>query len=244
MGRFRCRRFLRARLCIPNKRKASSRPVKVTILLTVASLVGCRSDPAEVRSTATTIVVTGAEAKQTGVIASAGTLTASAPLSASTAATSIVTSGAATFKDDVLDNCTDLSIVAKPEKVGQVREDIEKTLRNIKKDSLRVDSCAEAFKDRVVLASCHVEVVAVGEDSNEWTLDRKGEVVKAGGETIQIGIYQYLFETTFESDRAMRECLEAKGKWEALRRDSDEFKRAERDAHTRKLNGLAKKYGQ
>lgn len=226
--------------------------MRVTILLaTLANLVGCRSEPTEVRSTATTIVVTGVEPKPTSITASAGASTASAsasaPLSVPITTSTIVTSGAATFKDDVLDNCTDLSIVAKPEKVGQVRDEIEKVLRSIKKDSLRVDSCAEAFKDRVVLASCEIEIAAGGDDANEWTLDPKGEVVKesgAGGEKIRIGMYQYLFETTFESDRAMRECLEAKGKWEALRRDSDDFKRAKHEALSRKADALSKKYGQ
>jgi hypothetical protein len=44
-----------------------------------------------------------------------------------------------------------------------------------------------------------------------------------------------------------RNCLDGRGtlqgKWEAIRRDSEEFKRAEREALARKANKLAKKYG-
>jgi hypothetical protein len=157
----------------------------------------------------------------------------------------MVTAAIASFTDQVLDECTE--IAAYPEDAAKVREGLDKMAADSKGRSLRVDSCTEAFKDRVVLASCSVERSASRDTStsNEWSL-ADGELVPdklPGAKTFKLTSRRYLFESTFEDDRMMRECLEMKGKWEALRRDSDEFKRAELEALTRKANRLRKQYG-
>jgi hypothetical protein len=186
-------------------------------LATLTAFLGCGSDrPNDAAASVPTTITVTASPSTTEVRAVAS---ASAPTPPSgPPAEAMVTAAIASFADDVLDECTEIAALA--EDAAKVRQGLDKMVADSKGRSLRVDSCTEAFKDRVVLASCSVERSASRDTSrtNEWSLDN-GELVPdsvPGAKAFKLTSRRYLFESTFEDDRTMRECLEMKGKWEAI----------------------------
>jgi len=53
----------------------------------------------------------------------------------------------------------------------------------------------------------------------------------------------YSFEKAFGTDKPLQDCLEEKGKWEALAQDSEQYAEAKRAAARRRAEKLSKKYG-
>jgi hypothetical protein len=98
-------------------------------------------------------------------------------------------------------------------------------------------SCSEQFSDRRAFGVCAAMPMSKAKETADADASRRALTGR---------IAHYSFDDVFRSDWAMRECLENGGKWEALSRDSDEFRHAQlrhdlldAQAQIRKLGGKA-----
>lgn len=139
------------------------------------------------------------------------------------------------FVKDNLDECMDASLrTSKPDVATKLlRESLHKD--KDKSTTLLPTTCADAFKDRLVLATCTAETSKRRDHADAGPAD--GGVEAA---SLSLVSRYYRFETVVESDLFMKQCFEMQGRWNALRRDSEEFQRAQRDYHARKLERLVK----
>jgi hypothetical protein len=158
-----------------------------------------------------------------------------------------LSSACAVFEGDQLDECIDLNFRAEASgTVGSVdwRQRAEKTFATFKakifgqksgaKKVIKLEkSCAEQFSDRKPFATCTTPQIPYPGDA--------GAADNVTG-ALQLRSNRYMFETVFLSDGAMKECLGVGWKWEAVSRDSDEFRMAQLQdstAKARKLLGKA-----
>jgi hypothetical protein len=136
------------------------------------------------------------------------------------------------FVKDNLDECVDFTLrTTNPDGPRKLKEALGKD----KEMTALPTTCADAFKDRLVLATCTAEVAQLRSQADAGPPD--------GGRdrgSLTLVSHYYRFATVVESDAFMKQCFESKGTWDALRRDSEEFQRAQRDWHARKLEGLVK----
>lgn len=142
-----------------------------------------------------------------------------------------VTASVAHFEKDNLDECVDFKLrTNNPDDARKLKE----ALRKNKETTLLPTTCADAFKDRLVLATCTAEV------SQQRQADAGASDAGADRASITLVSRYYRFATVVESDAFMKQCFESRGTWDALRRDSEEFQRAQREWHAKKLEGLVK----
>lgn len=98
---------------------------------------------------------------------------------------------------------------------AKVKEGIAQFTKKVNPSSVESQSrCAEQFKDRLRLASCRVSY------SGKTELGSTAIVAESS---------YYKYEDIYSSDEFMRECMEMKGKWEALPKDSPEVASARRN---------------
>jgi len=148
----------------------------------------------------------------------------------------------ASFNRDQLDECVDINArmtvtgTGAPadwreqakKKFAAVTASLFKPKPGDKKTIELEKSCAEQFSDRKPFAACTAAPASQSDAIHSVEL--------------QIRNNWYMFETVFLSDGAMRECLSQGSKWEAVSRDSDEFRMAQLQdstAKARKLIGKA-----
>jgi hypothetical protein len=117
----------------------------------------------------------------------------------------------AVFEKDELDLCVDSYVDASSPKAKLLAD--EEGVAQI------ADKCSESFKGRLVLATCAMTVTAKPADAGPNAPDVKMTLIA----------HFYRFANVVDSDYHLRECLQAQGKWDALPRDSADFKRAERE---------------
>ncbi len=157
----------------------------------------------------------------------------------------------AVFTDGSLDECLDFSGDTKL--LGLVMDAMEKAGG---KNAKRLpETCAAAFGDRVVMATCTAtmdlaKAKAPGGKDLDLGCDPKSakgcEVDLSAPKSMPVDVaeYHYLFDKVFEADGMLKSCLDMNGKWQALSRDSDAYKDAKRDAARKKLEKLSKQLGQ
>lgn len=207
---------------VPNRRQIA--------LLAAALLFGCRSQPAAV------------DAPPEGGAAVAQSSASLAPAANSSPPRTeqpdagdglmVFTVSVAHFAKDNLDECVDLTFrTSNPDGGKKLKE----TFGKDKETTLLPATCADAFKDRLVLATCTAEVSQPRGKADAGPTDGGAD----RGSISFVSRY-YRFETVVNSDAFMKQCFESQGHWDALRRDSEEFQRAQRDSHARKLEGLVK----
>jgi hypothetical protein len=123
----------------------------------------------------------------------------------------------------VLHECADVSVLVTPP--GDAGADwkpkadpLEKFAKDTKRTSIP-KPCAEQFTDRTALASCSVSSTATAKTGEAYAV------------TVRTTFYDVA--DVGNSDAKMAECLESKGEWKALPKDSPEFRKA-RLEHSRK----------
>ena len=84
--------------------------------------------------------------------------------------------------------------------------------------------CASAFIGRVVMGTCVRETV-----TTDVAEDNRGSV-RIRSVSLTPTVYYYDFGDVFDSDRRMRQCMQAGGRWTALPPSSSQFQAA-RDEH-------------
>jgi hypothetical protein len=132
---------------------------------------------------------------------------------------------AAYFRKDALDECVEFTVDVTPSadagadwrvKSEKAVQEHFKKMHGKDKNLTEVQtSCAEAFADRTVLATCSAA-----------TDMSKGDA-GAGSVVMTVESSYYNFATVGEDDTFMKQCLEIKGKWKALSRDSHDWRVAQ-----------------
>lgn len=133
------------------------------------------------------------------------------------------------FEKNDLDECADFSVeTTDPDLKGRVDFDLKGRVKTLLAATdggsvLLTASCSETFAGRVVLGTC--SIMRAGDASAAVTITAR----------------YYRFETVVDSDVWLKQCLESGGRWQALPRDSDEFRRAEHARHAKSLSKLTDK---
>jgi hypothetical protein len=103
-------------------------------------------------------------------------------------------------------------------------------------------NCVATLKDRVVLATCSIEVAVPVPDAEKVAKAAKAAPGSTAFPqltslpiTLSVSARYYNFGTVGLSDKPMTECLSMKGSWSAVGRDSREWARARLDHDSRKL---------
>lgn len=123
----------------------------------------------------------------------------------------------AKFVGDMLAECGDFSVIGTPlvdagmDWQERLEADVQKMARNVEGSVVLAAPCAEQFADRKPFATCTISFRKI-----KNSVDSEFTITDA----------HYLFSTVFRSDQMMKECLEAGGKWDAISRDSQEYRRA------------------
>jgi len=207
---------------VPNRRQ--------TALLAAALLVGCRSQPAMDDAPPQGSAAAAPAAANPAPEASSSPARTEPPDAGDRLAEIVIS--VAHFVKDNLDECVDFRLrTSKPDGASKLKEALSKD----KETTLLPATCSEAFQDRLVLATCTAEV----SQPQRQTDAGPGDGGADRGSLTAVSRY-YRFATVVDSDAFMKQCFEMKGTWEALRRDSEEFQRAQREWHARKLEGLVK----
>lgn len=117
----------------------------------------------------------------------------------------------ARLEGDVLSECADFSFeIPASSDAGDPTEELRKT-RATKGLLVLSKSCDQQFSDRHPLATCQVKK-------------------SKGGTAIEVVSSRYRYEDVGLSDAAMKECLgEMQGDWQAVSRDSKEWRDAKLD---------------
>jgi hypothetical protein len=148
--------------------------------------------------------------------------TPGAPLAAKQ--TFVKTYSVANVKHDALDDCIDFTIRvdhpngAAPEWATQDAPDLRAQLAKLGTEIRK--PCKEQFADRLVLATCIA-------------------ITKRDGQELQLVERYYNPGTVGMEDLYMQECLRLGGTWQAIAKDSPEFRKAEAEAKLRGLEALA-----
>lgn len=124
----------------------------------------------------------------------------------------------ARFVGEALSECIDIQItdVTRHDEAGAAVDQIGAAGKTLPGATRISQSCAEAFGDRQVLASCTMT------DRNE---KGSSELVFSYYDFAKVGL----------SDTEMKQCLEVKGAWSAVPRTSREWRRAKLDHDVREL---------
>jgi len=156
--------------------------------------------------------------------ASAGLATAAGPQAD--------TFSVASFDGDNLSECVELTMRLEP---GADRKSIaEQLAKSLPKANALGSPCADTFKDRIVMATCEVAGEAIEEKKKTAPSDA-GVLPK--GEILALKSRFYRFEA-ISSDAMMRDCLQTRGKWTALAKDSAEYQAAERAAKRKRAEKM------
>ncbi len=163
------------------------------------------------------------QTRQSMVQGEAPTKAAATPL-APTGSVFVKTYSVANMKHDALDDCIDFTVrVEQPHGVAldwatkdapELRAQLTKFGTEIRKP------CSEQFADRLVLATCIA-------------------ITKRDGQELQLVERFYNPATVGMEDLYMQECLRLGGTWEAIAKDSPEFRKAEARAKLHELESLA-----
>lgn len=133
------------------------------------------------------------------------------------AAPPVLTASFAHFIKGNLYECVEMTLTGTSTEAGDPFAKAEKQM----KDAKRIDeSCSETFADRQVLATCTI-----------------ASDVDGGGSAKLVSSF-YDFADVGLNDKQMAECLEIKGRWKAIPRDSKEWHKAKLE-HDRKRLGKA-----
>jgi hypothetical protein len=123
----------------------------------------------------------------------------------------------------LLRECADMSVkVSPPPDAGADWQPKANPLDKFAKDVKRTaipKPCAEQFADRLALATCTVRSSAPAKTGEAFT--------------VEVATRFYDFGDVGTSDAKMAECLETKGDWSAIPKDSHEWRKA-RLEHSRK----------
>lgn len=129
---------------------------------------------------------------------------------------------------DALNECVDMSTdLAADADAGKdpAAELVKDMAKKDKTLTLIPKACGEQFADRTALATCTMK-----------------QVGKNG--TITVASHRYSFADVGLSDAAMKECLDMKGDWNAVPRDSAEFRKAKIEHARRGLQRTVDKLDQ
>ncbi len=192
----------------------------------IATLAGCRRSPASGGEHVAPVVSSAAQ--DAGVPAS-GVAAQQVPHTQ--------TQSVAKFVKDTLNECVDFTIQLappvdagadwKPPSSEKLAEQVSNLFKN-DKSVLRISKpCAEQFSDRTALASC---------SATQNVTSQRGDAV-----TVQILSRYYDFSNLDEDDLYMKQCLELHGDWQAVSRESNEYRRARLRANARKLGKITDK---
>ena len=135
------------------------------------------------------------------------------------------------FSGDRLDECVDLTMVV-PYEVGEdaLRDMLTKASKTLGDDVMGIDdACERQFADRVSLATCDV--------AGDIELD-------AGVMRLTISSRYYNVKTTKDSDRRMKDCIKAGGKWAAVAHDDPRAARERLRQRAADLQNLSDKLTQ
>jgi hypothetical protein len=136
-------------------------------------------------------------------------------------------------KDTRLDECADFTITLPPD-VDASAEAIEKSVVALAKSltkgkigmSLLSKLCTEQFGTNSVLATCTAHQQIVGDSGK--------------GVEFVIFVHYYNLDTLTKSDTYMKNCLDMQGDWQAVDKDSDEYREAVRARGRREMEGIVK----
>jgi hypothetical protein len=133
----------------------------------------------------------------------------------------------ADLRGDALGECVDFSIdVTLGLDAGEPKKDpIEAILKGQKGLTKIGKPCAESFPDRTAYATC--------------TLTKRED---DGGTSVSIVVVSHRFDfaAVADTDRNMKECLEMRGEWNAIRRDSPEWHAAKTEQARKRLERLTR----
>jgi hypothetical protein len=130
----------------------------------------------------------------------------------------VYTTTLAHFDKDQLFECVDFAVTmpayvdAGADPLGSLHKSMATGVKRIEQP------CEVAFQDRTVLASC-----------------ARSETGDAG-KSVEVTAHFYRFEDVGLSDQQMSDCLDAKARWSAIARDSQEWRRAKLDYDDRRLH--------
>lgn len=131
------------------------------------------------------------------------------------------------MRNDSLGECVDFSIdVTLAPDAGEPKKDpIEALMKNMKGLTKIGKPCAEAFPDRTVFATC--------------TLTKRED---DGGTSVSMVIVSHRFDfaAVADTDRYMKECLDMRGEWNAIRRDSPDWHAAKAEQARKRLERLTR----
>lgn len=139
------------------------------------------------------------------------------------------------FEKDQIFECLDIAVdIPPPPDAGAdwtPSEDIlGRTLKAMAKNSTKISkTCAEQFADRTVLASC--------------TMKQNGKTDAGTSASATITAHFYNFEDVGNDDAQMKDCLKGGGDWQAISRDSVEWKKAKLEHSRKGLHKAAKAAG-
>jgi hypothetical protein len=147
---------------------------------------------------------------------------AAVPVTAATPRTKRYEASLAGFRNDALEECVDLSVdieLAPESDAGWPKEDptknyaaaMAKSPGKGRQITILEERCAAQFADRSALATCTI---------------RNGTSDAGISTETQLLASYYGFASVGLDDNSMRDCFSAKGKWAAIPRDSDEWRRA------------------
>jgi hypothetical protein len=147
-------------------------------------------------------------------------------------------------KDDVLDECTDFAIkITAPEGTDASAKTLArvvdagagivaglmKDLQKGRNGSPLQRPCAQQFRTNPVLATCNTQ------NRDPW---KNGLVAD-----VEVIARYYDLDVLTKSDSYMKDCLTGKGDWQAVARDSNEYREAEMARARHDLEKLQKRLG-
>lgn len=127
------------------------------------------------------------------------------------------------FEDDTLDRCLVYTffVVSEP----RVQERLDSAVAELRRQADSFDgatpinmACQKQFSDRTMLAGCLIQDIT---DGKNLALQ------------ISLQTFYYSYASVGRSDKAMKECLDSGGKWDAIDHKSRAFIRARMDYHAR-----------
>ena len=138
-------------------------------------------------------------------------------------------------KDTRLDECDDFTVTVPPEVDGG-EETLMKALDGLSQNILKGKKkglskigrpCSEQFRTAHVLATCVVHQDVKGDSGTALSLD--------------VAARYYNLDTLTSNDRYMKDCIDMQGDWQAVEKDSDEYREALHARTRRQMEGLVDK---
>jgi hypothetical protein len=139
-------------------------------------------------------------------------------------------------KDTRLDECDDFTatlspeIDAGPEAISKFLDALAQPKKGMKGLSKIGKPCAEQFRTNRALATCTAHQVIKGDSGKGVDLDIRGSY--------------YNLDTLTSDDTYMKNCFEMQGDWQAVDKDSDEYREAVRARARHEVEKLQKTLGQ